>query len=275
MGEAEIVVVNDASDVARESARRLVVALDAAIARRGEAHLALTGGSSAVTLYEVLAQQEWREALDWSAVHLWWGDDRFVPVDHPESNVGLAYRLLLGIGAQSGESGSGAAGTDVAVGDVAGLPVDVEKVHPFEVDEALSESDAAALVAQRYAEEIEDCLPRDEDGMPAFDVILLGVGGDGHILSVFPGSAALEPGAPAVLEIPAPEHIDPHLPRVTLNPRLLAAAGLVLVMVSGKGKADILRSILRGQREPRRLPAQLANRDNAVWLLDEAAAALL
>jgi len=275
MGEAQVVVLPDRGEVAQDAAGRLVAVLDAALVRRGEAHLALTGGSSAVALYEALAGGEWRDALDWSLVHLWWGDDRFVPVDHPESNVGLAYRLLLAIGARAGESGSGAAGVDVAVGDVPGLQVDVEKVHPFEIDEALSESDAAALVAQRYAEELERCLPRDEDGMPAFDVFLLGVGGDGHILSVFPNSAALEPDAPAVLEIPAPDHIEPHLPRVTLNPRLLAAARLVLVMVSGEGKAEIVRRVLRGERDPRRLPAQLADRPNAVWLLDEAAAALL
>ncbi|HUG49100.1 MAG TPA: 6-phosphogluconolactonase [Candidatus Limnocylindria bacterium] len=277
MVENRVVVLPDAESVARESARRLVKGLREPLAARGEAHLALTGGSSAVALYRELGgSAQWRQALDWPRVHLWFGDDRFVPVDHPDSNAGLAYSMLLAAGARSGESGAlGATAIDVASGTAPGLPVHAENVHPFTIDEALSESGAAELVAQRYAEALRELLPGGTNGLPAFDVVLLGVGGDGHLLSVFPGSAALEPDAPLVLAIPAPEHIEPHLPRVTLNPRLLEAAGLVLVMVSGGEKAGVLAEILQGDRDPRRLPAQLAVRDNAVWLLDEAAAGRL
>ena len=277
MGDTQVVVLADGREVARESAHRLVGELRDAIDQRGEAHVALTGGSSAVALYrELSSESRWRAALDWGQVHLWWGDERFVPVDHPDSNAGMAYSMLLAVGARSGESGSiGASGVDVAVGDVPALPIAAENVHPFEIDEALSESDAAELVAQRYAESLQRLLPKSETGLPAFDVVLLGVGADGHVMSVFPGSAALEPYAPLVLAIPAPEHIGPHLPRLTLNPRLLEAAGLVLVMVSGEGKAEVIARIIRGKRDPHRLPAQLAERDNAVWVLDEGAAALL
>ncbi len=276
MGDKRIVVVEDRDAVARESARLLVDGLAAAIDQRGEAHVALTGGSSAVALYGELARREWRTALDWQGVHLWWGDERFVPVDHPESNIGMAYSMLLAAGAKSGEPGNLGAGViDVAAGDVPGLPIPTENVHPFQIDEALSESDAADLVAQRYAEAIERRLPTGAGGLPAFDVILLGVGGDGHLMSVFPDSAALEPAAPLVLAVPAPEHIEPHLPRVTLHPRLFEAAGLLLVMVSGGAKAEVIARILEGERDPRRLPAQLAVRSNAVWVLDEAAAGQL
>lgn len=276
MADAHVVVLADEQALAREAARRLVDALGRAIGERGQAHVALTGGSSAVALYRELAEREWFEAIDWQRVHLWWGDDRFVPVDHPDSNIGLAYSMLLASGARSGESGSiGATAVDVASPGGPGLPIPAGNVHPFEIDEALSESDAGELVAQRYAEALREVLPRGADELPAFDVILLGIGPDGHLLSVFPGSAALEPGAPLVLAVPAPEHVEPHLPRVTLNPRLLEAAGLVLVMASGAKKADVLAEALEGKREPRRLPAQLAVRPNAVWLLDEAAAARL
>jgi 6-phosphogluconolactonase len=257
VGETNIVVLQDKQEVARQSAQRLVDALAEAIERRGLAHLALTGGSSAVALHEELVKQEWHGALDWERVHLWWGDDRFVPVDHDDSNIGMAYQTLL----------------NPDEGD--GLPIPAENIHPFEIDEAQSESDAADLVAQRYAEYLEEVLPKGADGLPAFDVILLGVGGDGHLMSVFPDSEAFEPGAPLVLAVPAPEHIGPHLPRVTLHPRLFGAAGLLLVMVSGEEKAEVLADILEGARDQRRPPAQLAVRSNAVWLLDEGAAGRL
>lgn len=275
MADSQVIVLATETDVAREAARRLVEALEGAIRLRGEAHVALTGGSSAIALFKELSRPGWREALDWRRVHLWWGDDRFVPVDHPESNIGLAYNLLLAGAARSGESGSGGSGVDVSSGDLPGLPVPAENVHPFEVDETLSESDAAGLVAERYAERLSRLLPRTDGGLPSFDVILLGVGPDGHVMSVFPGSGALEPDAPLVLSVPAPEHIGPHLPRVTLNPRLFEAAGLVLVMVSGEDKADAVGDVLQRQADARTRPARLAVRPNAVWLLDEEAAAQL
>lgn len=258
MGETNIVVLRDKQAVAAEAARRLVDALAAALAQRAEAHVALTGGSSAVALYTELAQPGWRTAIDWSRVHLWWGDDRFVPVDHPDSNIGMTYELLLS-----------------TTGADDGLAVPAENIHPYEIDEALSESDAAGLVAQRYAETLDELLPKGTGGRPAFDVILLGVGGDGHLMSIFPDSQAFDVDEPLVLAVPAPQHIGPHLPRVTLHPRLFNSAGLLLVMVSGPEKADVLADILDGERDPRRLPAQLAVRDNAVWLLDAAVAARL
>lgn len=254
MGDTNIVILRDKQAVAAESARTLVETLAGAVERRGEAHVALTGGSSAVALYAELVKPEWHAALDWGRVHLWWGDDRFVPVDHSDSNIGMTYDMLL------------------QPDDGDGLPVPAENIHPFEIDETLSESDAAELVAQRYAEQLEAILPRSQDGLPAFDAILLGVGGDGHLMSVFPDSEAFESGAPLVFAVPAPQHIGPHLPRVTLHPRLFEAAGLLLVMVSGDEKADVLAEILEGERDERRLPAQLAVRPNAVWLLDETAA---
>ena len=90
IGDAEVVVLPDEPAVARAAAERTVAVLRAALEMHGTAHLALTGGSSAVTLYRELAGNPWRDAIDWREVHMWWGDDRFVPRDHPESNAGLA-----------------------------------------------------------------------------------------------------------------------------------------------------------------------------------------
>lgn len=270
----EIVITDDATELAREASRRVVAALEEAIRQRGEGHVALTGGSSAITLYKELAAN-WGDAIDWRRVHLWWGDERFVPIDHPESNSGLAYASLLQISARGGMSGFGGGGADVDAGDLPGLPIPTENIHPVGIDGAQSDSAAAGLVAERYAQALEALLPRT-GGMPVFDVILLGVGDDGHILSVFPGSSALEPDAPLVTAVPAPDHIGPRLPRVTLNPRLLEAARLVIVMVPGGGKAEVIGRIFAGSSDdPRDLPALLARRANAVWLLDRESAAQL
>lgn len=267
-GEPEVVVVADRAALARAAAARVVDELRAAIDRRGEAHLALTGGSTALPLYEELAGN-WRDALDWRRVHLWWGDERLVPVDHPASNTGLAYGALLGAGERPG------------------LAVPAENLHPFGVDEALGESDPGPLAAERYAVEIARRVPSSSSGLPAFDVILLGVGPDGHLLSVFAGSPALAVDAPLVVAVPAPEHVEPHLPRLTLSPRLLEAARLLVVMVAGSAKAEVVAGALAAEGPPAaggapaadgapaELIARLARRANALWLLDEGAAALL
>lgn len=273
VGGAEVLVLADEESVSREAARRTVEGLRAAIEIRGEAHLALSGGSSAVSLYRVMAQDPWRSALPWDSVHMWWGDDRFVPRDHPESNTGLAYRLLFAVSAHAGESGgTGAEGVDVLAGDAPGLRIDVDKVHPMESEEAIARGEPGTWAAQRYVEDLERWLPNGAGGVPAFDVFLAGVGPDGHILSVFPGSPALADDAPVVMGIPAPEHVEPHLARITLATRVLPAAGTVIVMASGAAKADVIATVLGDERDPERWPSQTAFLDNAVWLVDAAAA---
>ena len=257
--------------MARAASAQLVAALAQAIGDRGEAHLALTGGSAAVSLYRELRQPPWRTMVDWNRVHLWWGDERLVPVDHPDSNIGLAYNILLELPARSGQSGYGGEGVDVDAGDLPALPFVAENVHPYEVDEAVSESEPGQLVAQRYAEEMERFLPAVGD-LPGFDVVLLGVGPDGHILSIFPHSRALK-SSQLVVAVPAPEHVTPHRERVSLHPRLLEAAGTVVVMVSGQAKAEVMGHVLGPVRDPSRWPAQLALLPQTVWLLDRAAAA--
>jgi 6-phosphogluconolactonase len=273
LGGAQLVIVGDDQEVARESARRTIAALADAVGQRGVAHIALTGGSAAVPLYKELRKQENRDALDWSKVQLWWGDDRFVPIDHPQSNAGIAYELLLAMAERAGLSGDGGQYDDVVAGDVPGLPIDPSNVHPIEVDETLSDDQPTELAAQLYQRDLQRYLPLARGGVPVFDVILLGVGPDGHTLSLFPGSPGLAPDAPIVIAVPAPQHVEPHVARVSLSARVLPAARLVLVMVATDSKAQILGQVLGDERDVQRWPSQSALLPNAVWVVDRAAAA--
>jgi 6-phosphogluconolactonase len=128
--------------------------------------------------------------------------------------------------------------------------------------------------AAQYAEMLRAGGPPLANGWPVFDVALLGVGPDGHVLSVFPGSATFD-RSEVVLGVPAPTHVEPHVARVTLNPAVLGVARTVFVVAQGDAKAEILPDVLHGPRDPRRLPAQLARRAGATWILDRAAARLL
>jgi 6-phosphogluconolactonase len=247
-----IIVADDRTVIAERAVDLLVDWLRTGIARRGEAHLALTGGSSAQSLFDVLCGSERSARVDWSRVHAWQGDERFVPWSHPDSNWTQAREGWLDHP------------------DGPGIPP--EHRHPVPVDEAIEQGHDMAWAAERYADEIDRLLPRVDD-VPAFDVILLGVGNDGHILSTFPGSSPIHEHGRAAVPVPAPTHIGPRVDRVSLAPHLLRVAGQVIVMVPGAGKAGIIAACFSPQRDPDRLPAQLALRPNAVWLLEPDSAA--
>jgi 6-phosphogluconolactonase len=262
MTEPTIVTLADDDACALAAAERIIEILDVAIDDHGEAHWVTTGGSTPAAIYRHLAETSLRDELDWRKVHLWFTDDRFVPPDHPLSNAKIADEILLAI-QRPGEAGTG------------GVPIPNDQVHPFETNVAIAEGHDQDWCAQRYAEDILANGPdTNDDGWPVFDLILLGVGPDGHILSVFPESAAFDRREWA-LGVPAPTHVEPHVPRVTLNPAIVPAAAELLVVCPGAGKAEILGRILHGERNVRALPAQLARRPGATWIVDRAAARLL
>jgi 6-phosphogluconolactonase len=183
-------------------------------------------------------------------VHLWWGDDRWVPPDDPLSNALACWDLLL-----------------------REVPMPTANVHVVPIGEAMAGGHGPDWTAARYAEELRRAgLPLAASGFPILDVILVGIGSDGHLFSVFPGSAAWDDPA-WVQAIPAPAHIAPRVDRVTLHPRILDAARLPIAVVRGATKAPIIGRIFGERGDPRHLPALLARRRGATWILDEAAAA--
>lgn len=274
MDEPTIVTLADAEAVSLAAAERIVEILDVAIDDHGEAHWATTGGSTPGGIYQQLAGSL-REEIDWRKVRLWWTDERFVPQDHPLSNVKIARDLLLDASAFSGESGTGASGVDVLTGRLPGVPIRAVDVHPFPTGVAIGEGRDPDWCAARYVNDLRaDGPDENDDGVPAFDLMLLGVGPDGHILSVFPDSDGFDRDEWA-FGVPAPTQVEPHVPRVTLNPAFVGAAHEVVVVSHGEAKAEILRDVLGGPRDPKRLPAQLARHAGATWILDRAAARLL
>ena len=264
-GEPELMVVADAGTAARESAERIAAALVAAVERRGRADFCTTGGSTPIPIYRLLSESPLCDRIPWQQVHVWWGDDRFVPRGHPESNVTALDDVLLGGGA------GGSAGEHGGEAEHGGAPLPTANIHPFPTDRAIAENRDTGWCAARYAEEMARHLPLADGNWPVFDLILVGVGDDGHLLSVFPDSPALDRMGWA-MGIPAPSHIGPHLPRVTVNPRLLEAAP-VLVVTWGPSKAEALGHVFGEVRDDRRWPVQRTRRPGAAWIVDEAAAA--
>ncbi|HZC19261.1 MAG TPA: 6-phosphogluconolactonase [Rubrobacteraceae bacterium] len=204
---------------------------------RGRFAVALAGGSTPKRAYELLATR-YRDALDWSKVHVFFGDERAVPPDHEDSNYRMAQRTLL-----------------------SGVPVG--SVHRMRGE--LDPREAAAL----YEEELKAFF----DGPPSLDLILLGIGEDGHTASLFPHTPALDVSDRWVVENPV-EKLGTI--RITLTFPAINAARKATFLVTGEGKAEALREILEGDSDPHDYPAKLVRPvSDPVWMLDRAAARLL
>ena len=239
-------VLADRDALAWEAAARVAGAGQAAVRERGRFTLALSGGNTPRELYQLLAMSEWLVRVPWEATDVFWADERCVPPDHPDSNYGAARAALLDR-----------------------LPVLLEQVHRWR-----GEAPAPAVEAERYAGELRAHTDVDPTGMPRLDLILLGMGPDGHTASLFPHSPALH-----VADVPT---AAPHIPerggyRLTLTLPALNAARAAIFLVSGEGKAETLAQVLEGSPTPDELPAQAVRPRNGtlIWLVDAAAASRL
>jgi 6-phosphogluconolactonase len=235
----KIIVVADDRSLAETAARRLVARVNTA---KDRAAVCLTGGSSPEGLYRLLAEEPWRSEVPWQRVHWFMGDDRFIAENDPLSNMGMARRLLL---------------------DRVKAPR--QNIHAIETGTNYPEA-----AARLYAEELQNFYGADrlDPARPLFDLVLMGLGSDGHTASLFPNSPALEEKERWVLGI-AKAGMEPFVPRVTLTFATLASTREMLFLVDGAGKREILRRVLSGED----LPAARARADgDLVWLLDRAAA---
>ena len=245
----DVVIEPDADRLARAVAEALVARLAAAQALRGTASVVLTGGTIGIAVLERvagLAAEPVRETVDWGCVDVWWGDERFVPADDDDRNDKAARQALL-----------------EPVG------VDPARVHPMPPSdgEFAEPEDAAAWYAEQLA-----AAAGDDGPVPRFDVLLLGMGPEGHVASIFPDSPAVDDrrAAFAVRDCPKPPPT-----RISLGFPAIGAADEVWVVVSGEGKAEAVARALSGA-EPREIPAAGVHGGRATrWLLDAAAAARL
>jgi 6-phosphogluconolactonase len=203
---------------------------EAAVRRRGVFLLGLSGGSTPVRTYELLADPDaGGPPLSWAATQVFWCDERCVPPDQPESNFGLAWRHLL-----------------------SRVAIPPENIHRMRGEDPQP---------VRAAAEYDRLLP------PRFDLLILGIGEDGHTASLFPGSPALRAHLHRAAAVEAPK---PSPWRITITPTVIEAADQLLVLAAGAGKAEAVARALEGPEDLDVCPAQLARR--GWWLLDRAAA---
>lgn len=239
---SDVVVVSSAEALALAAAERVVAAASLAIAARGRFVVALSGGSTPKALYTLLASPAFAPRIDWTRVHVFWGDERCCPPDDPSSN----YRMTR----------------DALLERVAIPTAQVHRIHG---------EDNPAAAAAAYERELHATFPA---GAARFDLVLLGMGDNGHTASLFPGLSAVREGARWVVA----EYVaEVSMWRVTLSPLALNAAAEILFLVAGAAKATMLSRVLEGPRVPDQLPAQaIVPVDGTItWLADVAAAAAL
>ena len=247
-------VLVDAEGVAEAAADQIIEAATAAVAAGGVFHLCTTGGSTPAALYRALREPSRADRMPWAQTQIWFGDDRFVPRADPLSNVTPLDAQLL------------SAGADGALSLLAS-----SAVHPWPTTAA----DAPTAVSA-YLEELRSAgVPHTPTGFPIFDLLLIGIGGDGHCLSVFPGSPLALERAPVAAGVPAPTHIEPHVPRLSFSLGVLASARAVIALAPGAGKADALARIFSDSNAVADVPAKAALIPTATWLLDTASAVKL
>lgn len=254
---ARIAIV-DAAAFADTSAGRIADLIETSITAHGRASLALTGGSTPRETYRALADSSrpWRAAIDWSRVHLFWGDERHVPPDHEDSNYGMAFRAL-----------------------VQHVPVPPSQIHRMRGELA-----DASQAAAEYAREL-----------PAvFDVMLLGLGDDCHIASIFPGSElladfdrqeGLDDGGGSRTDAPTRANdqrvaavFAPHLNawRITVTPPVILNSRAIVMLVTGEKKAPAVTAAIDAPLDVARYPGQMLRVARQLeWVLDDSAASTL
>lgn len=246
----QIVVHHSRELLAMAAAARLITRIVDAQSARGAASVVLTGGGNGIALLTALTAAPARDAVDWSRLDLWWGDERYLPSDSPERNETQARRALLDA-----------------------VPLDPERVHPMPAADGGYGADVDAAAAAYAAELAAAAQPQDHGPVPAFDVLLLGVGPDMHVASLFPELPGVRETERTVVGV----HGAPKPPptRISLTLPAIRAAREVWLLASGPEKARAVAMALSGAGEVQSPAAGARGRGRTLWLLDDTAAAQL
>ena len=244
MAQPKIIILNDPQELYVRAAEEIAHIAGESVCTHGEFTLCLSGGATPGATYNLLATR-FHLSVDWKEVQFFWGDERCVAPEHPESNFGMASRTLLS--------------------KLALKPDQVHRMH--------GESEPAEA-ASNYEEQLRNHFGLDEGEFPRFDLVMLGLGDNRHTASLFPGDPAIhETSRIAVaVEVDAePRH------RITLTPPAINHAHRVMFLAAGQEKAAAVKDILEGTRDIDKYPAQIVAPENGelIWILDKAAASLL
>jgi 6-phosphogluconolactonase len=241
-------VYADSAALSRAAAEHFLQTAQAAVAARGKARIAVSGGRTPKTTFELLANpaEQFLKAMPWERIELYWVDERCVPPDHPDSNYRMTREAML-----------------------SKVPLKAEQVFRIEGE---FEPDAAAA---RYETTIRNQFRLEGAQIPRFDVLALGMGDDGHTASLFPHTAALHELARIAVANHVPQQKETW--RVTLTWPVIVEASEVFFLIEGTPKADPLHRVLQGPYDPETLPSQLIQPKSGrlLFLLDKDAAALL
>lgn len=241
-----VIVFDSTADLVDAAAEMVIGLLEQAVHKRGEAHLALSGGGTPRPVYERWAQPPLSDAIPWGKIHIWWADERCVPAGDPESNYRLAAEAFLDK-----------------------LPIPTDHIHRMPGE--LSPEDGAVA----YAAELKK-FAASHELWPRFDACILGMGTDGHTASLFPGSINMGEVTRPTLGVSA-DYDGRPAERITLTPLVINAARTAIVLATGAGKASMLAQVFGSDDDPVRRPIERIRPldGDLVWCLDRPAAAHL
>lgn len=229
-------------EVSMAAAELFVQKVSQAVKQRGQCHVVLAGGETPRHTYEIVGASPYCARLPWKDIHMYWGDERCVPAAHHLSNQKMARQSLLNH-----------------------VPIPPENIHPITYE------DSPQQAAEKYELLLRQLLGQTH---PQFDLILLGLGNDGHTASLFPYTDVLQEKESWVSPVYLQEQ---DMYRITLTPPILNQGRDILFLISGANKQQVVREVVEGPKDTTRLPAQLIQppNGNVYWLLDQEAAALL
>lgn len=241
---AIIRTVSSPQELARSAALHIMGLATEAVDANGQCSIALSGGSTPIPTYHMLTESPFRDRIPWDKVHIFWSDERTVPPDDEDSNFHAAYQSFI-------------------------EPLSLPESNIHRIKGEIDPPQAA----EEYEREIRQVLGGNP---PRFDLILLGMGADGHTASLFPKSQAVL--TPKDTQLVAANYVEKLKSwRITFTPRLINAASQVTFLISGKGKSQRVYQVLAGRHQPEKLPAQLIKPEDGrlTWVLDQEAAQYL